>query len=145
MSIDIEAARARHTEAMEFLTDQINGPGDLTVGLLKETCEVLAGSAADVPAALDALDRVLALHSPYRIYDECDCTQEQKDDDPDGTHVYALDIGTTCNLQYVICRECCCDGTDREYQTETCANWHHHTTDPGTRCTTIRAIEGEAP
>jgi hypothetical protein len=89
---------------------------------------------------------VRALHTPYRIYDECDCTPEQKDADEGDNHVAALDIGITCALMYVICRECCCDGTDREYQTEVCVLYHEtHTSDTATICATVRALDEGMP
>ncbi len=102
---------------------------DLTVADLRDTAR----------AYHDLRDAVLALHKPYRIYEECDCTPEQIEANDDA-HVYALDIGMTCALMYVVCRECCCDGTDREYQTETCASYHEHTKDPESICATVRVV-----
>ncbi|MGE0229338.1 MAG: hypothetical protein AB7U23_12625 [Dehalococcoidia bacterium] len=84
-----------------------------------------------------ALARVTALHQPWRIYDECDCTDEQRD----ATEHHEIDeVGFTCNMIAVVCSECC---IERDYHSEECATYHDHG-DGKPLCATRRAITGEA-
>lgn len=62
---------------------------------------------------------ILKLHRPVGIYDECECTDEQKE----VGHEDIYEVGLTCNKLYTICGECCRDDI---YQTEDCANNHPH-------------------
>ena len=84
-----------------------------------------------------ATDRVRALHVPFRIYDECEC-----EDTTTPGHVDIEEVGITCNLLYVACRECCTSGVDIRYQTEDCAYDHDHR---DTYCPTIAALDGDEP
>ena len=81
-----------------------------------------------------------ALHAPWRVYDECD--HEHTDEDILAGKAYNIpEIGYTCDLMYVICRECCTDGpSGYEEQTEGCATYHTHTKDPDQRCHTIALL-----
>lgn len=91
----------------------------------------------DVRRMAEALAAVLTLHKPWRVYDECACIEPSSDD---GNHVQVDEIGLTCAVLYLACRECCSDGGDGEYQTEECANSHEHTMDDPDRCPTVAAI-----
>jgi len=109
--------------------------------------DFIAHARTDVPWLIEqvrkrdaALQAVLDLHRPFTIWDECDCTPEQKDDET--THVEVDDVGRTCSRLYVVCEECC---TYSGYQTEDCAAGHDHTLDPADRCPTVRAIEEALP
>lgn len=82
-----------------------------------------------------AIEAVRKLHRPYKMYDECDCTDEQKDDEQ--THVEIDVIGRTCNMLYTICFECCGDGYG---QGESCANYHDHG-EGKSICPTIRILD----
>jgi hypothetical protein len=91
---------------------------------------------ADVPALLAAVEAVLALHVPYRIYSEC----AHADGEHEDSGITPVDCGdfVTCEDGYLYsgCRECC---TDEGYQTEACADGHHHA--PGEAiCATVAAI-----
>ena len=80
------------------------------------------------------VEQVRALHVPVRIYDECEC-----EDTTTPGHVDVEEVGITCNLLYIACRECCTSGVDIRYQTEDCANGHDHR---DTQCPTIAALDG---
>lgn len=84
----------------------------------------------------DRIERVLALHREWGIYDECDCTDEQKGD---GQHIEIEDIGLTCNKVAVGCSHCCAEGG---YMTQHCADLHVHDLDPSHRCPTVEALTG---
>lgn len=94
--------------------------------------EFIATASTAMPALLTAVQAVLDLHRPFRVYDECECTDEQKDD---GYHVEVNDIGLTCNHIYTVCGECC---TDDEYVTEACSYHDHREGEP--ICRTVKAI-----
>ena len=89
-------------------------------------------AAIDVPRLLAAVDAVLALHRPHRIYDECDHAHEDR--------AGVIDCGEflTCedSYMYSICRECC---TLFGHQTEQCAGEHEHGRDDRI-CPTYRAV-----
>ena len=89
---------------------------------------------AEVRRLQAAAERVRALHAPFRIYDECEC-----DDTTTPGHVDIEEVGITCNLLYVVCRECCTSGVDIRYQTEDCADGHDHR---DAHCPTIAALDG---
>ena len=93
-------------------------------------------SKHDVRTLVAALQAVLDLHRPFTIWDECDCTPEQKGDE--ATHVEVDEVGRTCNRLYIVCEECC---TGPYGQMEHCADDHDHTLNPVDRCPTVRAIE----
>jgi len=74
---------------------------------------------------LAAVDAVLALHHPHRIYTECDHAHAY-DSDAERDKAGAIDCGdfVTCEdgYMYSACRECCIE----DGQTEACADGHHH-------------------
>ena len=78
----------------------------------------------------DGHERLLLNH----IYDECEC-----EDTTTPGHVDVEEVGITCNLLHIACRECCTSGVDIRYQTEDCANGHDHR---DTQCPTIAALDG---
>lgn len=82
----------------------------------------IAHARTDVPRLVAALRAVEALHRPWKVYGECDCTDEEKADDL--THAYVEEIGSTCNVEAVVCAECCSEGD--EYHSEECATYHDH-------------------
>ena len=97
----------------DFLDDY--GPGDLP------TRPILA------------IEAVLALHQPWRIYQPCG-----HDHDTEGASVvYVDDVGLVCadGLAYTICTACCANGAG---QTEQCADDHHR--GACWPCPTIRAV-----
>ena len=83
----------------------------------------------------DALDAVLALHQPMRIYDECDHAHEEGDPG-------VVDTGefVTCEDEYLysICRSCCVENPEWPEQAEWCADKHDHRRDG--HCATVAAI-----
>ena len=90
---------------------------------------------AEVRRLQAAVERVRALHVPFRIYGECEC-----EDTTTPGHVDIEEVGITCNLLYAACRECCTSGADIRYQTEDCAYGHDHR---DTYCPTIAALDGD--
>ena len=88
---------------------------------------------AEVLALREQRGKVLAIHRPYRVYDECECTDEQLDD---GRHREVEGVGLTCNFVHHICSECCCSD---DYMTEECASSHEHGLDIPI-CPTARAL-----
>lgn len=78
------------------------------------------GYAAGVQAAREAL--VAAGHTPWGIYDECECPAEVREQDG---HIINLIEFSGCekSLVYWACRECC---TDDGYHNEACATYHDH-------------------
>lgn len=76
------------------------------------------------------MEEIAERHKPFRIYDECDCPEEQKQDE---RHKNIEEVGWTCNLLYVVCAWCCAD-QGSGYQSEACANGHKHTLDENERC-----------
>lgn len=96
----------------------------------------------DVQTLLQIQDRVAALHAEFKVYDECDCDDDAKGLQ-DGRHTYVDEIGLTCALTYVACKECC---THNGYVTEHCAEAHtFHSPDPWNRCSTTKALLGLKP
>ena len=119
-------------------------PVFVTNSIDRRDAEFIAASRTDVPALLAevrrlqaAVERVRALHVPFRIYDECEC-----EDTTTPGHVDIEEVGITCNLLYVACRECCTSGVDIRYQTEDCACDHDHR---DAYCPTIAALDGDEP
>lgn len=87
---------------------------------------------------------VEALHSPFGIYDECD-HEHTEDDVAAGAAKDIPEVGRTCNLLYIACRECCTDFDGRDYwPTEACANYHDHDHDPAHRCATVALLDRSA-
>ena len=88
----------------------------------------------------DALHRVLELHAPYGIYDECDHEHtEDEADDPHSDVRYVDEVGYVCSagLMYEVCQECCV--SEGFGQREDCADRHDH--DKGKpRCPTVEAL-----
>jgi len=87
---------------------------------------------------LDAMTAVRALHQPFGIWDECACTDEQKDNDD---HTEIEDVGRTCVKMYDICVACC---TENDYQREGCVDGHDHGPDKPI-CPTIGALDRAVP
>lgn len=88
----------------------------------------------DAPALLAVLRHVQALHSEFRIYDECGHQHTETD-------VFVRDIadvGLVCEegFMYSVCRHCCTDASGD--QTEECASSHDHSR---WLCPTRQAIE----
>ena len=94
----------------------------------------LVDAADERDRLAEQVERVRALHVPVRIYDECEC-----EDTTTPGHVDVEEVGITCNLLHIACRECCTSGVDIWYQTEDCANGHDHR---DTQCPTIAALDG---
>ena len=96
--------------------------------------EFIAHARTDLPALLDTVEAVLALHRPCGIYDECDCPNLVEGVDG---HVSVEDVGITCALMYRVCYECC---TDDGYQREECSDHHEHWAGEKYLCPTMEAI-----
>ena len=78
---------------------------------------------------------VRKLHSPFKIYDECDCDKDDPDYHDDGREVvYVEDVGFhTCAKPQVVCREC---HTDDGMVTEDTEYWYGNYP-----CATLKALE----
>ena len=76
-----------------------------------------------------------ALHSPYKIYDECGHDHHEGDIEA----VYIEEIGMVCGdgFQYEICRECCMNGGD--FQSEECQDHDHGKDKP--ICATVAILD----
>jgi hypothetical protein len=117
---------------------------------LRPIPEFIAHARTDVPDLLAEVDRLTAengraraLHSEYKIYDECGHNHRYSEDgDLEPGVIEVEDVGLTCEdgLQYVICRECCTHG-GRQGQTVTCVDDHDH----GVcwPCPTLQALGGK--
>ena len=94
----------------------------------------LAGHREGVQSAREAL--VAAGHTPWGIYDECECPPEVREQDG---HVVNLIEFSGCekSLVYWACRECC---TDDGYHNEECASYHDHGEDKP-YCLAVAAID----
>jgi len=72
-----------------------------------------------------ALQDIMALHSEFKIYEECECAERDEEghllSDPEWSE-FAF---CAKSFMYLICRECCTDGEDTE-MTEECADHHNH-------------------
>jgi hypothetical protein len=93
----------------------------------------------------NAVEAVLEIHKPFRIFDECDHHHEYAADGslPEGVQEIE-NIGLVCEdgYQYSICRSCCTE--DSGYQVEHCADVHRHDgPDPCWPCPTARAIAAQ--
>ena len=90
--------------------------------------------AQDVPRLLTAAERVLKLHSEFRIYDECG--HEHTQDEVDAGTARDTTEFVTCEDGYIysVCRACCTGGWS---QTEACASDHER---PCWPCGTVEAI-----
>jgi hypothetical protein len=103
-------------------------------------CALVPADEYDQAAAdRAALERVRALHSEWRIYDECG-HKHTDEDVTAGRAKHVNDVGTVCEdgLMYVVCRHCCTD--DGGYQIEDCLYHAHGPEFP--RCATIATIDG---
>jgi hypothetical protein len=107
----------------------------------------LESRQSDLLAEVDRLTaengRARALHSEYKIYDECGHNHRYSEDgDLEPGVIEVEDVGLVCEegLQYVICRECCTHG-GRQGQTVTCVDDHDH----GVcwPCPTLQALGGK--
>ncbi|CAH0255875.1 hypothetical protein SRABI83_03242 [Arthrobacter sp. Bi83] len=92
---------------------------------------------ADRRDLLAAIDAVIALHRPIKVYDECEC--------PEGTHPEDYEWidcedynGCENSFTHYACEECC---TSFDYISEACSDHHTHSKDEGHRCPTIKALE----
>ena len=112
------------------------GPSAMALPISSPAVQGLLESAADVPRLLAALDAVLRLHRPHRIYDECE-HEHTEDEVRAGT---AVDAGEffACeeSFERVVCRHCC--AADGYGQTEDCAT--DHAADECWPCPTAQAI-----
>lgn len=118
-----------HAESILF-----DGRGeDMASGLPDGVGESIVDAHNHQPRLTKALRAVLELHQSVGVYDECDCTDEQKL----AGHEDVCDVGITCNLWYRICDECC---RHNGYQTESCADYHHHSLTQEHPCPTVAAI-----
>ena len=102
--------------------------------------EFIAHARTALPAYAAALNAIQLAHMPRDIYDECDCDDEILEDDPEGRHVHAGEIGWTCNLVATVCRACCCD-QDGD-QTMECKLAHDHAPTEEYHCATARLAAG---
>lgn len=79
-----------------------------------------------IPRGIEALRaqvaRVIKLHSPFKIYDECG--HQHKETDEGVTCVEDIDLVCEDGLMYTACTHCCTSYGD---QTEECATYHDHT------------------
>ena len=100
-----------------------------------EALRALLDAADERDRLAAAVERVRELHVPFRIYGECEC-----EDTTTPGHVDIEEVGTTCNLLYAACRECCTSGADIRYQTEDCAYGHDHR---DMYCPTVTALDGD--
>lgn len=87
--------------------------------------------------AADAIEAVLALHKPIKVYNECDC--------PDGTHPEEYEwidcedyVGCENSFSHYACEECC---TAWDNITEGCSETHSHARALDTRCPTVAALQ----
>lgn len=92
----------------------------------------LGASQAKGTVSDDVRAKLLDLHKPYGIWEEC----EHNHDGADGAARYIDDVGLTCNKVYDICRECCSDG---DGQNEACADGHNHGPNVP-RCATVAIL-----
>lgn len=99
-----------------------------------------ASQAACAAVQIDkAIGRVRALHSPWLVLDECEHDHPWSDVEAGTAHADE-EIGITCNVAFVACRECC---TSNGQHTEECADGHDwHYGPDGYHCRTIHTMEG---
>lgn len=86
------------------------------------------------------LNAGLALHTEFKIYEECG--HEHTDDDVDAGRAFAVEeVGYVCadGYLYSICKRCCTDDTG--IQGEACANHER----PCWPCATVAALQGDQP
>jgi hypothetical protein len=86
-----------------------------------------------------AIQDIIAMHAPKRIYAECghDHTVE---DDEEWAILDVDEIGLVCEAgyRYSVCGECCADSDGN--QLEECADTHKHTPADTVYCRTVRAV-----
>ena len=115
---------------------------EAAVAEIRRAAEEVIAEAVD-SARGQIVAEVLALHAPFKIYDECEHDHTDKEV-REGRAVYIEDLGYTCEsaLMYVICRECCTNGDeDDRYQTEECNDYHEHAADGSKpRCPTAALV-----
>jgi hypothetical protein len=101
------------------------------VGVSRQTLNAVA----EVERLREENARVIKLHHPYKIYDECGHRHEATDEGV--SHID--DIGFVCEdgYQHSICFHCCTNGYGD--QTEVCATEHDHSTGI---CETRRVLDG---
>lgn len=96
----------------------------------------IAAARTALPEALDAIERVRALHEPFKIYG--DCGHDHDEDEPGVA--YVEEIGWTCEFLYEICYECCAG--HRGEQSEECCDEHDHGHGKPI-CETIAVLDGK--
>lgn len=97
----------------------------------------IAAAPTDQARLLAAVQAVVVIHKPVKIYDECDC--------PDGTHPEDYEyidcqdyVGCDNSMTGIGCDECCVDAWDS--LTQECGENHTHVKDPDKRCPTVAAV-----
>jgi hypothetical protein len=88
-----------------------------------------------------AVQAVLDIHAPHRIYNECG--HNHSDEDGEAFDVLDVDdVGMVCEAGYLysVCSECCTD-QDGD-QTERCADTHKHDREDNAYCRTVWAMVG---
>ncbi len=86
------------------------------------------------------IDKALAPHAEFKIYDECGHKHTAEDVDA-GRAINVADVGYTCadGYEYSICRHCCTG--DSGFQSEECAGHRR----PCWPCPTRAALQGDQP
>ncbi|OLE25881.1 MAG: hypothetical protein AUG44_14700 [Actinobacteria bacterium 13_1_20CM_3_71_11] len=143
---DAETAHAaldRITVALGEDPEQVTGSSVPSV--VEDT---LGRAGAELADLKGRIDKALALHVEFKIYDECDHDHRYNEDGALPEGVLDIDeIGLTCQGAYLysICSNCCTGGSE-EWQTEACANDHKHDgASPCWPCPTRAALASGVP
>jgi hypothetical protein len=109
------------------------------------TEELLGLAQQSRDRALERIEKVREIHTPWGIYTECGHEHTEAELEAEGSTVREIDlVGLVCEegLMYRVCRACCVEpGWSEGFQTETCATKHLHTPD-GPVCPTVAALDG---
>lgn len=108
--------------------------GDEWLDLTPAELRALLDAADERDRLAATIEQVRELHHAVGIYDECECTDAEKETG----HTDVEEAGLTCSKLYDICAECCRDDV---YQTETCADHHEHRPGEVHRCATMEILE----
>lgn len=92
------------------------------------------GYSAGLDAAAEAVRA--AGHTPFGVYDECECPEDVREQDGHGIELEDF-YGCEKSRLYDVCRFCC---SENDYHTEACATGHHHGPDKP-YCTAVAAID----
>lgn len=92
------------------------------------------GFSAGLDAAAEAVRA--AGHTPFGVYDECECPEDVREQDGHGIELEDF-YGCEKSRLYDVCRFCC---SENDYHTEACATGHHHGPDKP-YCTAVAAID----